>query len=191
MDFVRDAYRKRAYANLTAGRFDVAMEDALASCPGEDLDAKAAYCSGRAAYELGLYEDSRDYFGRALKLNPNNPRCRKDLNRALSRIEEQDLGNYDFKSMGESLSITNVHMDHANFLRNVEIRDTGTHGRGLYATRDLERGNLVLCEKALCFPNMLKEDLHNSETTLYNFNTNTRTEGAAQGALFLSLVQVS
>ena len=84
--FKRDVYRKRAYANLTAKRFDVTLEDALASCNGDVLDGKAHYCAGKAAYELGMYEDSKDHFEKALETSPRNSKYRKDYNYAVSTI---------------------------------------------------------------------------------------------------------
>jgi hypothetical protein len=79
-----------------------------------------------------------------------------------------------------------VNLDHASFSRNTKVAVTETKGRGLFATRHIPRSDLVLCEKALCFPNMSTgKPLSNS--VLYNFNTNTRTQGAAQGALLMQL----
>ena len=67
------------------------------------------------------------------------------------------------------------------------VAATQKKGRGLFATRHIPRGSLVLCEKALGFPNMSsgKESPHG---VLYNFNANTRTQSAAQGALLMQLV---
>jgi hypothetical protein len=38
--------------------------------------------------------------------------------------------------------------DHASFTRKTEVQDTGKHGRGLFAAKDIKTGELVLCEKA-------------------------------------------
>jgi tetratricopeptide (TPR) repeat protein len=84
--FKRDVYRKRAYANLTAKRFDVALEDALSSCGGEVLDGRAHYCAGKAAYELGMYGDSKDHFEKALKTSPRDSKYRKDYICAVSTL---------------------------------------------------------------------------------------------------------
>lgn len=185
--FIRDVYRKRAYANLTGKRFNVAIEDALASCSGDVIDSKAQYCAGKAAYELGLYEESQEHFKKALENNPRDSKYRKDLNRAKGRIAEQQDGEYDFQLMGESLNEQHVHLDHASFIRNTMIAATEHKGRGLFATRFIERGSLVLCEKALGFPNM-SSGKSQTHSVLFNFNTNTRTQGTAQGALFMELV---
>ena len=74
-------YRKRAHANLTGKRFDVALEDALASGSGSSLDDKVYHCAGRAAYELGLYEDAKGYFEKALQSKPRETKYIQELNR--------------------------------------------------------------------------------------------------------------
>ena len=94
---------------------------------------------------------------------------------------------YDFKLMEESLSRDHVHLDHANFLENTLIAPSEGRGRGLFAAKKIPRGSLVLCEKALHFPNLykIKDDQQN---IIYNFNTKTRTKSTGQSALFLGLV---
>lgn len=186
--FIRDVYRKRAYANLTGGRFNFAVDDALASCSGDAVDGRAHYCAGRAAYELGLYDESKDHFEKALESNPRDSKYRKDYNRAKARIGEQEEGLYDFKAMAEALNEQNVHLDHADFIRNTMIAKTEKKGRGLFATRFIPRGSLVLCEKAFAFPNMSNGE-ERAHGILFNHNTNTKTKGIAQGALFMHLIQ--
>jgi tetratricopeptide (TPR) repeat protein len=72
------------------------MEDAVASCSGYGLDGKARYCAGRAAYELGLFEESRDHFEKALKDNPRDSKYRKDINRAVcsKHTSSEQCGNW-------------------------------------------------------------------------------------------------
>jgi hypothetical protein len=105
----------------------------------------------------------------------------------IARISEQQDGIYDFKSMGESFSEKFVNLDHASFVRNTMVASTERKGRGLFATRRIPRGSIVLCEKAFAFSNT-SSGKETSHGVLYNFNTNTRTQSAAQGALFMQLI---
>lgn len=58
------------------------MKDALESSIGTAaLDDKAYHCAGRAAYELGLYEDATGYFESSLKFSPTDIKYTKELNR--------------------------------------------------------------------------------------------------------------
>jgi tetratricopeptide (TPR) repeat protein len=187
-DFIRDTYRKRAYANLTCERFQNAKDDALASCSGGEQDARSYYTAGKAAYALREYSKSKEYFEKALRVSPNDLRCGKDLLEALARIDEEQNGIYDFEKMSLSVTDQHIYLDHADYSAETKIGDTEHAGRGLFATQDLPAGGLVLCEKAFCLPDVYSGDEPN-DMVLYNFNNNSRTQKPAQTALFLQLVQ--
>ncbi|KAK3488611.1 hypothetical protein B0T13DRAFT_514986 [Neurospora crassa] len=147
-------YTKRAGVNLLLGRYDAAKADALASRIGASTDWKAYYNAGRAAYGLCEYATSKSYFEEALKLNDKGTaNVQKEYERVLTRVEEEETGNYDFAAMHASLSPTSVHIDAGSFLRNTRVADSGFHGRGLFATRPLKAGDLVYVEKATLMPN--------------------------------------
>jgi tetratricopeptide (TPR) repeat protein len=186
--FVRDAHWKRAFANLTAKFVVAAKDDALASRSDEDRDEKVYYCAGRAAYELGAYAESKEYFENALKLDPSDLRYKKELKPANYRMREEKDRVYDFRAMVTSVTGQNVHLDHADWMKNIVIQTTDTHGRGLFVARNLEAGSLVLCEKAFCLPNQYSGEL-GSDLVMYCLNTNSRTQRPAQTALFLQLAQ--
>lgn len=186
--FYRDAHRKRAFANLRAKFFTAAKDDALASCSEDAIDEKAYYCAGRATYDLGDYTKSQEYFENALKLNPKDSKYKKELNQVKSRIREQEEGIFDFHSMVTSVTEQNIHLDHADWRKSTIIKSTATHGRGLFAARDIKAGELVLCEKSLCLPNRYDGE-EGSDFTMYNLNTTSRTQRPAQAALLLQLVQ--
>ncbi|KAH8661654.1 hypothetical protein BGZ60DRAFT_530604 [Tricladium varicosporioides] len=187
--FRKDAYRKRAFANLIAERFESAKNDALSSCSGATSDSKAYYTAGRASYELRNYAESKEYFEKSLELCPRDSKTRKDYNRSLARIEEQDNGNYDFTKMILSLSNDHVSLDHADFTKNTEVKMTEHAGRGLFASRDIGAGEIVLCEKAFCLPDYYTGDGDVNNMVLYNFNDHSRTQKPAHCAVYLQLVQ--
>jgi tetratricopeptide (TPR) repeat protein len=184
--FIRDVYRKRAFANLTAKRFDAALDDALASSSGDASVTKSCCCAGRASYELGLFGESKAHFEKALQSNPKDLKSRKDYNRAAARIAEKEDGNYDFNLMIGSVTRNHIHLDCADFIKNTIVGKTVSHGRGLFATNFIPAGGLVHVEKALCLPNLYEGD-QSPDSVLYNFNTNARTKRSAQPALFVQL----
>jgi tetratricopeptide (TPR) repeat protein len=185
--FEQDVYRKRAFANLMSHRYQQAKEDSLASCTGADLDAKAYFTTGKACYSLRSFTESKIYLEKALELNPSDMKARKELNRVLKRLDEQENGNFDFAKMIEEQE-NNVWLDHADFTSKVEVRPTTYAGRGLFTTKDTEAGELLLCEKAFCLPDRYTGD-EPSDTVLFNFNNGTRTQKAAQPVVFQQLVQ--
>jgi tetratricopeptide (TPR) repeat protein len=173
---------------LTAKLFTAAKDDALASCSGDPIDEKACFCAGRASYELADYAKSKEYLESAVKINPKDSRYKKELKRVHSRLKEQEEGIFDFDAMVASVTEQNIHLDHADWTKTTEVKSTAAHGRGLFATRDIEAGELILCEKALCLPNRYDGE-QDSDLIMYNLNTTSRTQRPAQTALFLQLVQ--
>lgn len=165
--------------------FGTVLEDALASCSGDSSDNKAYHCGGRACYELGLFAESKAHFERALELSVKDVKSRKDLNRAIAQIGEEN-GKYDFSKMAGSVIANQIYLDCVDFIENTTVGKTLTHDRGLFANKFIPASGLVLAEKALCLPNMYEG--HRSLTTaLYNFNTNAKTKRTAQAALFWQL----
>ena len=99
------------------------------------------------------YTTSKSYFEEALKLNGKGAGVQKEYERVQARVQEEESGNYDFAAMHASLSPTNVHIDAGSFLANTRIAESGHHGRGLFAARALQAGDLVYVEKATLMPN--------------------------------------
>ncbi|KAL2021602.1 hypothetical protein VTK56DRAFT_6955 [Thermocarpiscus australiensis] len=148
-------YAKRAGTNLILGRYDAAKADALASVTGGPADWKAYYNAGRAAYGLCEYRESETFLSAASQLNPTNSNIRREHERCLARLREEEHGAYDFAAMLASLGPQSVHLDRGSFLRrNTRVAASARcHGRGLFAARALRAGELVFAEKAALMPN--------------------------------------
>lgn len=71
------------------------------------------------------------------------------LGRAQTRTVEQKSGVYNFKEVqANSKKLRPPHLDHATYIGPVEIRQTESKGRGLFVTKAVKAGELLLCEKA-------------------------------------------
>lgn len=71
------------------------------------------------------------------------------LGRAQSRTVEQKSGVYNFKELqADAKKLRPPHLDHATYIGPVEIRQTESKGRGLFVTKAVKAGELLLCEKA-------------------------------------------
>lgn len=80
---------------------------------------------------------------------PNNTEASKSLVCAQSRSLEQKTGAYDFKLLqAKAKKLRPPHLDHATYIGPVEIRQTESKGRGLFVTKAVKAGDLLLCEKA-------------------------------------------
>ncbi|KAH8882509.1 hypothetical protein GQ53DRAFT_812008 [Thozetella sp. PMI_491] len=151
--FASGVYAKRAGVNLVLGRYDAVQLDALASCTGAPTDWRAYFTAGRAAYGLCDYKASKAHFESALRIKADGAGLKREYERCLARLREEDTGNYDFPALYASLNPSNVHLDVGSFVKGTEVRDSAFHGRGIFAARDFKAGDLIFAEKAALMPN--------------------------------------
>ncbi|KAG4219281.1 hypothetical protein PC116_g32239, partial [Phytophthora cactorum] len=155
-DLARDLFRNRAHVNLLLNQLDEAKSDAKAALIGnedersKDLDSKAYFRAGSAAYNLGEYQEAKGFFEEQLKLTPENKTAIAYLKNIEVRLREQGTGAYNFKKIRANLSRARPRVDAASFLNNTKVEESKGRGRGLFATRDVPAGEIVICEKAFC-----------------------------------------
>jgi tetratricopeptide (TPR) repeat protein len=155
-ELVCDLHRNRAYVNLLLKRYDEAMADALAAVTELDdqkykeLDSKAYLRAGLAAYSLGDFQQAKSSFEEVQRLATNTKDAVAHLRVTGLRLEEEATGVYDFKKMKARVLTSRPHVDAGSFTSNVKIGESPGRGRGLFATRNINAGELVLCEKAFC-----------------------------------------
>jgi hypothetical protein len=106
---------------------------------------------------------------------------------------EETMHEVDFKSYYEEISSARPpHLDHATFSGPVIIKESPGRGRGLFTTRDVKVGELLLCEKAFahCYAAPQHESPEGSSKTsvLINTHTNRITLGT-QSDLLTDIVQ--
>lgn len=136
----------RAQAYLRVKCHDDALADLASVLSKHPNHQKAHSRAGRALYELGRFEGCNAHLK---KLRPSsiNKRDRSYMGRLKER-EREALGSYDFDTMRKEPTYDSPFLDHANFQGPVEARRSGERGRGLFLTRDVKAGHLLLCEKA-------------------------------------------
>lgn len=152
----RDIARNRAYVSLLLGQLDGVLEDARSSLIREDdqrskdLDSKAFFRAGSAAYSLGQYPLAKKLFEEQQKLTPADKDAKTYLKRIAARSREQESGSHDFTKMRVNLSKARSRVDAATFTGNTEVKNSRNKGRGLFTTRNIAAGELIMCEKAFC-----------------------------------------
>eukprot|EP01053_Blabericola_migrator_P001367 Blabericola_migrator_1__1366@NODE_1355_length_4733_cov_207_171239_g910_i0_p1_GENE_NODE_1355_length_4733_cov_207_171239_g910_i0NODE_1355_length_4733_cov_207_171239_g910_i0_p1_ORF_typecomplete_len683_score132_67TPR_MalT/PF17874_1/0_047TPR_MalT/PF17874_1/61SET/PF00856_28/4e03SET/PF00856_28/0_036_NODE_1355_length_4733_cov_207_171239_g910_i021244172 len=102
-----------------------------------------------AAYALDEFRQAKNYNSKVLKYKDVAPGTKKLMEamsgQILQRLAEQRAGTYDWTTMGHKITEQqSLLIDRASFTSNV--RNTR---HGLVAAKDLEPGDLVLCEKAM------------------------------------------
>lgn len=112
---------------------------------------KALFRAARASYGLGNFSRSRSYLAELQDLYPGNKAAAKDIERCEIRTREV-AGDFDFASMlNEAVTKQpSPHLDRAAYIGPMEVRKCAieSHGRGLFTTKAVKAGELLLCEKA-------------------------------------------
>jgi tetratricopeptide (TPR) repeat protein len=151
-----DLARNLARVDLELTKYDEAKSSAKeAVSDGSDtamanLDVKAYYRAATAAYNLRQYGEAQDCVDKLLKLDVNDAEGKRETQRIHSRLDEQKTGQYDFEKIVSRLSPQNSRIDIADFTQRVHVAASSVGGRGLFASCDMEIGDIVLCEKAFC-----------------------------------------
>lgn len=149
-------HSNRSQARINLGHYELALQDALVAIgqgdnsPNEDkpLCLKSLHRAGRAAYELGDFLAAKQYFSRGLELSSGNNNALVQLQRTEERLREQSTGEFDFAAMSNSVTEDGTILDYASFLKNTKVASVGDRGRGLFATKHLGPGDVILVEKA-------------------------------------------
>lgn len=117
----------------------------------DSTSEKAFFRAARASYGLGCFARCRSYLAELEELYPRNRAAIKDIERCVLRSQEQ-AGDFDFASMIDE-AVTkqpSPRLDRASYTGSIEVRKCAieSHGRGLFTTKAVKAGELLLCEKA-------------------------------------------
>ena len=106
------------------------------------------------------------------------------------RLKEQEYGYYDFKSMYKAAKNTPPHLDCATYLGPVAVKSSENRGRGLFTTKDVVAGEMLLCEKAFsyCWADA-RDNQDGSKTSLLMNTTTDRMVMGTQPDLITTTVQ--
>ena len=179
----------RSLANLRLGKYDQAIEDAGELTTTFQRSEKGFYRAARALYELRRFQESQDALLSLLAAYPNCNEAKEELSRTNLRLAEQNSGHYDFSLMYNKSKSSPPHLDCATYLGPTEIGPSRGRGRGMFVTRDVKVGELLLCEKAFayCFANT-EGDSPSSIKLLLNTHTDRGFLGT-QADLVTEIVQ--
>lgn len=140
----------RSLVNLKLGYYDEALEDAGITAEPRNPE-KSLYRAARAFYELERFQESHGTFEALLSRFPYSIDAQKELVRTGQRLKEQHDGHYDFKSMYEAAKKTPPRLDCGSHLGPIVVKSSEDRGRGVFTTKDVVAGELLLCEKAFSY----------------------------------------
>jgi hypothetical protein len=104
-----------------------------------------------APYNLGRFEAFSSRHKLLPRDYPDNDAGRAQMQRVQQRVREQTSGEYDFRSMYNGVRAGSRHLDIATFADSVAVQPSPGRGRGLFTTRAVRAGELLLCEKAFVY----------------------------------------
>ena len=145
------AFLNRSLANLNLDRPKQALLDAEQATNPAMPSEKSLFRKARALYELGDYQQSLETLETLTQSFPGNKAATSEKDRINERLKEQQTGEYNFKQMCKQAESTLPFIDCATFSAPVEIRESPGRGKGLFTTRAVSAGELLLCEKAFAY----------------------------------------
>ncbi|KAL9609961.1 MAG: hypothetical protein Q9167_005313 [Letrouitia subvulpina] len=145
---------------------------------------KGLYRAALALYGLERFRESHETLHILVSRYPKCDAAKTEIIRTSQRLKEQEQGVYNFRAMYQAAEKTPPCLDNATFSGNVSIQVSKGHGRGLFTTKEVTAGELLLCEKAItyCSSNDSKTSL------LVNTHTDRITLGT-QADLIAASVQ--
>ena len=155
----------RLLALLKSLQFDAVLKDTnFPNFPPKSSE-KMLFRTATALYNLERFSDCCQVLGRLCTDFPQNSQASQLRSRAKSRCLEQTTGEYDFAQLQEEVKkLRTPHLDFATYIGPVEIRQTETKGRGLFVTKAVKTGDLLLCEKAFSLA-LIKEGADDKNDT--------------------------
>jgi hypothetical protein len=174
------AYLNRSIANLKLDRPAQALLDVTRAKDPDKPTEKAVLRHASALYDLGKFEQCEVTIQTCMEAFPDSQAARTKLQSVKARLHEQRTGRYNFKDMYEQAKAkTPPLVDCATFSNPVEIRDSPRGGRGLFTTKFVSAGDLLLCEKAFSYAFIDETRLEDKATYMVNLSTKRVTVGAS------------
>lgn len=147
---------------------------------------KSLFRKARALCELGDYQQSLEILENLTQSFPENKAATSEKHRINGRLKEQQTGEYNFKEMYKQAENTPPFIDCATFSAPVEIRESPGRGKGLFTTRAVSAGELLLCEKAFAYS--FAGDEQSSKQTKILMNLATKRVVVGGQAHLLTLI---
>ncbi|UZP40264.1 hypothetical protein NXS19_008080 [Fusarium pseudograminearum] len=155
------AHLNRSLTNMKIGRPAKALSDATQAYDPNTPSEKALFRHANALYALQKFDQCEATIQTLLDAFPGSKVAEATMQRVKSRLLEQRIGKYKFN------------------LIPVEIRDSPGRGRGLFTTKSVSAGDLLLVEKAFSYSYMDENRLWDQITYMINLTTKRATAGAS------------
>jgi hypothetical protein len=172
----------------------MALADAVRGAATSDRQPpeKGLFREASALYQLAKFDLCLERLELLIATYPSstsNAEARAMMGRVEERIREQQTGQYDFRKMYKQAEATPPMIDCATYSAPVEVRESPGRGRGLFTTRKVAAGELLLCEKAFGYSFVNKDGPGQQRTTILMNLTTKKAVAGGQADLLTQLVQ--
>ncbi|KAM3444473.1 hypothetical protein NHJ13734_001440 [Beauveria thailandica] len=164
------AHVNRALVNLRLGRLEDAFNDAVAMKFELQPTEKGMFREATCLYKLQKFDQCLLKFQELQSRYPSNKYVLSEIKRVNTRLKECNDGIFDWLDMHKQAEYSPPLIDCATFSKSTEIRESPGLGRGLFTTKPIAAGELLLCEKAFSF-NFTGEDEERNSTLLVDPDT--------------------
>lgn len=173
--------------SLKSYRFDAALRDVEDVLQVSELSEKGLFRKAQALYQLRRFKKSCETHAILTKY-PDNTMAAHEYARAPAHLVEQESGRYEFrKMMLEAKKRQPPRLDCGMYIFPVTVKQTESHGRGLFTTEAVKAGDLLFCEKAFAHA-FHDEDASKDLRLLLNVDMDKATIGT-QGELIELIAQ--
>ncbi|CCA68059.1 hypothetical protein PIIN_01926 [Serendipita indica DSM 11827] len=147
----------RSLARLRLKHYEASLRDLQtilsSSCLGDGEEVKALYRSAQAHYGLERFAEAKALYERCLSLNPSLEEAVAGVSKCTQRLCEQSLGDFDWASMFDAVSRSASlgACEVADYVGPIKVapRSSRGGGRGVFATQDIDAGELLMVLKPI------------------------------------------
>ncbi|KAJ0272115.1 hypothetical protein COL940_010634 [Colletotrichum noveboracense] len=174
----------------TDGKYSLRVDHVSDSPTWRRTDEKGLFREAKALYGMHQFSLCLEKLQQVVGLNRNNNDAKTETERATCRIREQHTGEYMWKQMQKQARTTPPLIDCATFSAPVEVRPSRGRGKGLFTTKTVKAGDLLLCEKAFAYSYATEDDAVGRQNVkiLMNLGTMKMAVGG-QANLITKIVQ--
>ncbi|OAR02140.1 hypothetical protein LLEC1_07556 [Akanthomyces lecanii] len=145
------SYINCSLVNLRLGRPTAAFNDAVATNSKLQPTEKGLFREAVCLYHLQRFDECLSKFQKLRVSYPNNKEVQVEIAKTIARLRECNDGIYNWEDMQHQAKKGDRLIDCGTFSKNVEIRQSPGKGRGLFTTKSVVAGDLLICEKAFSY----------------------------------------
>jgi tetratricopeptide (TPR) repeat protein len=157
-------------------QYETALRDLEKATGCPEISEHLLRRKAQVLYHLQQYQECCEAYNELLNNHPGRQSDNDRLNDAIARLAEQQHGSYNFKKMQDNaIHSRTLLLDHATYQGPVVLGESKMHGRGLFTTKAVKAGDLLLCEKAFSYTFSAKD-------TSSTIQVNPETKFVARGS---------